>query len=104
MPQLNTFIALLVGAVSLLALPAAEGFLVPPTSSSISTSSLSAAKDGVKADVPRPRRRRIKSATLEQQPRRRRLSRHFQMVCAVDRWWYCRPSRRTDTTKKTMPI
>ena len=72
MPPLNTFIALLVGAVSLLALPAAEGFLVPPTSSSISTSSLSAAKDGVKADVPRPRRRR-----MQQQPRRRRLSPPF---------------------------
>lgn len=72
MPPLNTFIALLAVAVSLLALPAAEGFLVPPTSSSISTSSLSAAKDGVKAGVPRPRRRR-----MQQQPRRRRLSPPF---------------------------
>ena len=78
MQPLNTFIALLVSAVSLLALPA-EGFLAPRTPSSISTSSLSAAKDGVTADVPRPRRRRsIKSAALEQQqPRRRRLSPPF---------------------------
>lgn len=78
MQPLNTFIALLVSAVSLLALPA-EGFLAPRTPSSISPSSLSAAKDGVTADVSRPRRRRrIKSAALEQQqPRRRRLSPPF---------------------------